>query len=100
MENVVWNGDGRWIEPFLGTGVVLFNVRPQQAVVSDINPHIIHFYQAVYDGYITPQSVKTYLQCEGEKLLTNGRKGQNSYYYKVRERFNAEGNPLDFLFLS
>lgn len=100
MENVVWDGHGRWVEPFLGSGVVLFNVRPQQAVVSDVNPHIINFYQGIYDGRITPHIVKQYLQCEGERLRANGRSDSQSYYYTVRERFNAEGNPLDFLFLS
>lgn len=100
MQNIVWDGHGRWVEPFLGSGVVLFNVRPQRAVVSDVNPYIINFYQGIYDGRITPHTVKQHLQCEGERLRTNGRSDKQSYYYTVRERFNAEGDPLDFLFLS
>src|SRR5690606_306254 len=40
--------------------------------------------------------VKQFLIEEGQKLLeTNG-----DYYYTVRNRFNEESNPLDFLFLS
>ncbi len=100
MENVRWDGQGRWVEPFLGSGVVLFNVRPQRAIVNDTNPHIINFYRGLYEGTITPQQVKTHLQQEGTKLAENGRKDKTSYYYHVRQRFNAEGDPLDFLFLS
>ena len=32
---------GRWIEPFLGTGVVAFNSGFREALLSDIDPHII-----------------------------------------------------------
>ena len=35
---------GKWIEPFLGTGVVAFNSKAKSALLSDINPHIIRFY--------------------------------------------------------
>ena len=30
--------DKRWIEPFMGTGVVAFNVRPKSALLCDSNP--------------------------------------------------------------
>ena len=32
--------DGRWIEPFLGTGVVAFNSGYKKAILNDTNPHI------------------------------------------------------------
>ena len=38
---------GRWIEPFLGTGVVAFNSGCPKALLGEINPHIIRFYEAV-----------------------------------------------------
>lgn len=96
MENIAWRGEGRWIEPFLGSGVVAFNVAPRRAVLNDINPHLIEFYRGVYEGRITPHAVGVYLINEGEKLLRDGE----SHYYRVRERFNRTGDPLDFLFLS
>lgn len=44
MENIKWNGKGRWVEPFLGSGAVLLNAQPERALVSDTNKHIIdHF---------------------------------------------------------
>jgi DNA adenine methylase len=86
----------RWIEPFMGTGVVAFNIRPKNALLCDTNPHLINFYNAVKNKEITSVIVKKYLTIEGEKLL----KSNGDYYYEVRQRFNETGNPLDFLFLS
>lgn len=86
----------RWVEPFMGTGVVAFNVRPRKALLCDSNPHLIKFYNAIKEGEITSAKVRTFLVGEGKKLLdSNG-----DYYYEVRERFNKEGRSLDFLFLS
>lgn len=86
----------KWIEPFLGSGVVLFNLLPQKALLVDSNCHIISFYRAIQKGEINRQSVQNFLRHEGEKLAEIGE----SYYYQVRERFNAEYSPLDFLFLN
>ena len=95
LSNIRWNGQGRWIEPFLGSGVVLFSVQPERALVNDINPHIINLYRQIYAGVITASHVSDYLAQEGKKLLQNG-----DYYYTVRERFNSTGETLDFLFLN
>jgi DNA adenine methylase len=96
LGSISWSGNGRWIEPFLGSGVVLFNVQPKRALVNDINPHIIRFYQMLYDGNLSPEEVRSYLLSEGKKLSAYGEE----YYYLVRERFNKTGDPLDFLFLN
>lgn len=86
----------RWVEPFMGTGVVGFNIRPKRALMCDSNPHIINFYKAIQSKEITSGIVRKFLTEEGEILL----KTDGDYYYTVRERFNKTGNPLDFLFLS
>lgn len=86
----------RWVEPFMGTGVVAFNVRPKRALMCDSNPHLINFYQSLQNGKITSGIVKHFLNEEGKKLL----KTDGEYYYEIRSRFNSEGSPLDFLFLS
>jgi len=87
---------GRWIEPFMGTGVVAFNLAPKHALLCDTNPHLINFYQAIADGKITPEIVRQYLEKEGSILLKQGE----SHYYEIRDRFNNKHEPLDFLFLS
>ena len=86
----------RWIEPFMGSGVVGFNIRPLKACFSDSNPHLIRFYDSLKRNEITPGIVKNFLESEG-KLLA---RSNGEYYYVVRERFNEFGNPLDFLFLN
>ncbi len=87
---------GDWIEPFMGTGVVAFNVAPQQALLGDTNPHLINFYQAIETGEITPGVVRRYLTEQGAQLLNEGE----SHYYAIRARFNQTHDPLDFLFLN
>lgn len=86
----------RWVEPFMGTGAVAFNIQPMQALLCDSNPHIINFYKNIQSGAITPPVVRDFLTHEGELLL----KSQGEYYYEVRQRFNKKSDCLDFLFLS
>lgn len=87
---------GKWIEPFMGTGVVAFNVAPPSALLCDTNPHLINFYSQIASKQITPIIAKAYLVKEGDLLLS---KGEDHYYY-IRDRFNDGHAPLDFLFLN
>jgi len=91
---------GKWIEPFLGTGVVAFNSGITSAILNDSNPHIIKFYKEIQSKAITAPIVKQYLEREGE-LLRNAQNNGYEHYLAVRARFNSgEFSPLDFLFLS
>lgn len=90
------NFDGTWIEPFMGTGAVAFNIAPRRAILCDTNPHLVNFYSGIASGEITPEVVKEYLGREGAMLLAKGE----DHYYFVRDRFNSEHSPLDFLFLN
>jgi DNA adenine methylase len=85
-----------WVEPFMGSGVVGFNVKPKKAIFADSNPHIINFYNAVKTKEINHLIVKQFLQEQGKILAEKGQE----YYNEVRERFNAAHQPLDFLFLN
>lgn len=91
--------NGKWIEPFLGTGVVAFNSGFKKAILNDTNPHIINFYKGIQDGVITAPLMKQYLEQEGE-LLSKADDNGYEHYRKVRERFNKEFSPYDFIFLS
>lgn len=55
-ENVILDKETIWYEPFMGSGVVGFNVEPERAVFADVNPHIINFYNRIKDGSITSDS--------------------------------------------
>lgn len=95
-QNIPDDFHGTWIEPFMGTGVVGFNLSPKKAILCDTNPHLINFYQSIQSRIITSHTAKEYLTQEGKKLLEQGE----CHYYYIRDRFNEEGNPLDFLFLN
>jgi DNA adenine methylase len=96
MASIRWNGAGRWIEPFLGSGVVLFNIDPRRALVSDTNEHIIRLYESVQAGRIRSRDVRQFLSDEGALLRTRGE----AHYYAIRDRFNKSADALDFLFLN
>jgi DNA adenine methylase len=87
---------GRWIEPFLGSGVVAFNLAPRRALLSDTNPHIVALYTDIQHGRLSADSARTFLECEGRALSQKGEK----HYYEVRDRFNDSPSSLDFLFLN
>jgi len=96
LASIEWNGEGRWIEPFLGSGVVLFNIQPDKALIADTNKYVIEVYRSIQSGIITSNSLRTYLEVEGRKLKICGA----DYYYEVRQRFNLDSNPFDFIFLN
>lgn len=94
--NVAITSDSLWVEPFMGSGVVGFNIAPRKAIFADTNPYIIDFYENIKTGKITSLLVRRFLENEGKKLSA----GDDEYYYTVRDRFNEQHNPLDFLFLN
>lgn len=96
QKNILLSDDSVWVEPFMGSGVVGFNIAAKKAIFADKNPYIIDFYNRIKSGDITSQKVRTFLEQEG-KLL---EEGDCDYYYSVRERFNKHHDALDFLFLN
>jgi DNA adenine methylase len=66
---------GRYIEPFLGSGCVFFHLRPQRALLGDINGELIDVYRALKSD---PFGVEEAL---GEHELNHC----NGYYYWVRD---------------
>ena len=94
--SIVWDGDGQWIEPFLGSGVVALNVAPRRALLADTNHHMIDLYRGIQSGEVDGGRVREYLVREGTHLLDKGEE----HYYFIRDRFNEQGSPFDFLFLS
>ena len=96
LGSVKWEGKGRWIEPFVGSGVVVLNASPRLAHLTDTNVHVIRFYRDIVTGGITADSVREHLQREGKLLAESG----GEHYYRVRDRFNDNPTSLDFLFLN
>ena len=89
-----------WVEPFFGTGVVGLNAQVGGLrIVGDSNPHIINFYNGIKDGVITSFNMREYLEREGAVLASADEEGY-AHYRDVRDRFNKEHSPFDFIFLS
>lgn len=96
LDNITLDENTIWVEPFLGSGEVLFNVNPNKAIVSDNNKLIIDFYTKIQKKEITSEIVKSFLEIHGKKL----QEGGEEYYYKIREEFNKTLDPLYFIFLN
>lgn len=98
FRSIKWSAGsgGRWIEPFVGSGVVALNLAPPRALLADTNQHIIGFYRAIQSGEMNGAAAREYLVREGTKLAA----ADGDYYYRVRDRFNQYGSPFDFLFLN
>lgn len=61
-----------WVEPFMGSSVVGFNLAPRRALFSDTNVHIIDFYRSIQDGELTAAGCKKFLESEGVRLKSKG----------------------------
>ena len=61
-----------YVEPFCGGLSVALDLRPQKALLNDINPHLINFYTNLKQGF--------YIEME--------MKNERSFYYEKRDQFN------------
>jgi len=60
------------VEPFAGGLAVALGLNPKQALLGDLNPHLINFYRQVQRGL----------------TISFVPKNQEAFYYQARERFN------------
>lgn len=82
-----------YYEPFLGSGAVLGLLKPIAAIASDINKPLILLWKALQ------RDPKNISRDYGKKWNALQKQG-HTYFYKIRDRFNREQSPLDFLFLT
>ena len=71
-------GVTRLIDPFLGGGASLFYLKPNEAVVSDVNQDLINTYQVMRNNYLEL----------AELLLAYQKKHNSQYYYFIRDLYN------------
>ena len=69
-----------YYEPFMGSGVVFFNLRPVDAILNDVEPSLV----------TTFRSVKR--ECESVCEYLDGLSNDESTYYTVRSDFNDSGD--------
>lgn len=66
-------------EPFLGGGAVLFALRPQKALVNDINPELMNVYKVIRED------VEGLIECLQKHAEAYGQEGRaKEYFYKIR----------------
>lgn len=70
-----------YYEPFLGGGAVLFNLRPEKAVINDINPYLINTYKQ--------------LQKDSRRIIREVNKldrppCNQEYYLDIRKHYNEK----------
>ena len=70
----IWeaNAERRYVEPFCGGLAVVLGLQPEQALLNDVNPHLINFYRQVQNG------LQMRLRMRNDEEL----------FYRHRERFN------------
>jgi DNA adenine methylase len=64
----------RYIEPFLGSGSVFFNIMPNDALLADSNAALVEVYQAIKDDW----------KRINRELLKHHKLHSKTYYYHVR----------------
>src|SRR3989338_3615265 len=82
-----------YYEPFLGSGAILGNLRPQNAVGGDINKPLIELWKTLKEN---PEKIAEDYRKNWQKLQDEG----HLLFYKIRDRFNKKQSPSDFLFLT
>lgn len=65
----------RYLEPFLGSGAVFFNLKPQKAILGDVNEELIETYKAIKQNW----------KAVYKKLTGHHHQHSKDYYYKVRK---------------
>lgn len=69
-----------YYEPFLGGGAVFLELKPEKAIVSDVNPQLINAYVSIKN------SVNDLM--EAIDNIDKGETCSKEMYYNVRERYN------------
>lgn len=82
-----------YYEPFVGGGSVHYALHPQKAVCGDICAPLIALWNRI--KYYPTRLADSY-ESRWNRLQTEGQ----SVYYEIRDRFNREQSPEDFLFLT
>lgn len=65
---------GQYIEPFVGSGAIFFALRPERAILSDLNDDLMNFYEVLRDDWRDLRDLIAHHQ----------KKHSKDHYYKTR----------------
>lgn len=91
-----------YYEPFCGGASVLYrllnsDIKVKRFVCSDINEGLINLWNEIIQH---PDLVATHYENMWKELnADDDKQRKKDYFTKVRERYNKEHNPLDFMFI-
>ncbi|MBK6542926.1 MAG: DNA adenine methylase [Flavobacteriales bacterium] len=83
----------RYFEPFVGGGALLPHRPSREAIAGDIIEELIDLWECIRDR---PSETADAYEVRWLSLQREG----HSAYYKIRDTFNSDRDPHDFLFLS
>lgn len=92
-----------YYEPFVGGGSVLYqllnsDIKVESFICSDINEDLIKLWNIIKDK---PLELSAHYKMLWEELNKDENiERRKKYYNLIRDRFNKERNPMDFLFIS
>lgn len=70
-----------YFEPFVGGGAVLFELKPEKAIINDINVSLINAYKVIAHN---TQDFLEYINTLDNGMWEDGK----AYFYAMRERYN------------
>lgn len=83
----------RYYEPFIGSGSILYQLGPSEAICGDICEPLIGIWELIRDD---PTELISYYQREWKRLQDEGP----DVYYEIRDKFNETREPQHLFFLS
>ncbi|MDE5578932.1 MAG: Dam family site-specific DNA-(adenine-N6)-methyltransferase [Alistipes sp.] len=100
IQNRIPDYEGHYIEPFFGGGALYFHLKPQHAIINDINTRLMNFYRAVQHNYhqlreeldeiegIYDANRQAFdaLKLQNPELRVPN--GNETLYYQLRDMFN------------
>ena len=99
--NSIWKDHfhRRLVEPFCGGLAAALGLRPESALLNDVNPHLINFYQHLQRGLVINVEMKNEQDCfyrqrsRFNELIGNGKlesaEAAQLFYYLNRTGFNG-----------
>jgi DNA adenine methylase len=82
-----------YYEPFIGSGSILYQLKPSEAICGDICEPLTGIWELIRDN---PDELISYYRKEWERLQNEGQE----VYYEIRDKFNETRKPQHLLFLS
>lgn len=91
-----------YYEPFCGGASVLrrlldSGIKVNHYICSDINEDLINLWNKI--KYNSKDVIENYRKLHKELNIDDNKERKKEYFNKIRDRYNLEHNPLDFMFI-